>query len=193
MDLHFRKRSLAECKWEYAREYGLTVRQFNGIAAEVPGKIEAVKATWRRGSRFPIASSGRISINPAVTTVIGKVKFMARYGLSPRAAAAVAIARRGLKFGERLRSGNARQLPARNRRRHVWSDWRRVLPSVKGRKATHALFRCPSEGTPGRGSPLSASARSPRPERDGFAWGPGCDPPAQMVGLTVRPASEQIC
>ncbi|QBS38734.1 hypothetical protein E1B22_12530 (plasmid) [Thermaerobacter sp. FW80] len=57
-----------------------------------------------------------LRVNPAFTSVIGKVKFMARYGLSPHAAAAVAIARRGLGFGERLRSGTARPLPARESR-----------------------------------------------------------------------------
>ncbi|HEY8488843.1 MAG TPA: transposase, partial [Thermaerobacter sp.] len=134
-----------------------------------------------------------IEVNPAYTSVIGKIKFMARYGLSPHGAAAVAIARRGLKFGERLRSGNARPLPARNRGRHVWSDWSRVLPSVRGRKQTHALYQRPSEGGPGRGEPLSAAAPAgggPHgPERDGLAWAPGCDSPAQTVGSTVRPAS----
>ncbi len=134
-----------------------------------------------------------IEVNPAYTSVIGKVKFMARYGLSPHGAAAVAIARRGLKFGERLRSGNARPLPARNRGRHVWSDWGRVLPGVRGRKPTHALYQRPSEGGPGRGIPLSAAAPAgggPHgPGRDGLAWAPGCDPPARTVGSAVRPAS----
>jgi len=134
-----------------------------------------------------------IAVNPAYTSVIGKVKFLARYGLSPHGAAAVAIARRGLKFGERLRSGNARPLPARNRGRHVWSDWSRVLPSVRGRKQPHALYQRPSEGGPGRGEPLSAPApagASPRgPGRDGLAWVPGSDPPERIAGSTVRAAS----
>lgn len=134
-----------------------------------------------------------IEVNPAYTSVIGKVKFMARYGLSPHAAAAVAIARRGLRFGERLRAGNARPLPARNRGRHVWSDWRRVLPAVRGRKATHGFYQRPSEGNPGRGAPLSAPAPAGKgphgPVGDGLAWVPGCDPPARTVGSTVRPAS----
>lgn len=134
-----------------------------------------------------------IVVNPAYTSVIGKIKFMARYGLSPHGAAAVAIARRGLKFGERLRSGNALSLPARNRGRHVWSDWNQVLPSVRGRIETHALYQRLSEGDPGRGIPLSAPAPAGAgphgPERDGLAWAPGCDPPARIVGNTVRPAS----
>lgn len=134
-----------------------------------------------------------IDVNPAYTSVIGKVKFMARYGLSPHAAAAVAIARRGLGCGERLRSGSALPLPVRNRGRHVWSDWSRVLPTVRARNQTHAVYQRPSEGGPGRGIPLSAPApadeRPHGPVRDGLAWVPGCDPPARIVGSTVRPAS----
>ena len=63
-----------------------------------------------------------VEINPAYTSVIGEVKFASGYGLSGHAAAAVAIARRGLRFGERLRSRSAFPLPARNRGKHVWSD-----------------------------------------------------------------------
>lgn len=131
-----------------------------------------------------------MEVNPAFTSVIGKVKFMARYGLSPHTAAAVAIARRGLRFGERLRSGTARPLPARNRGRHVWSDWRRVAQRLR---AEQARGRRPSAGNPGRGIPRSAAApadeRPHGPVGDGLAWVPGCDPLAQTVGNTVRPAS----
>ncbi|WP_242823284.1 IS200/IS605 family accessory protein TnpB-related protein [Thermaerobacter subterraneus] len=133
-----------------------------------------------------------IRVNPAFTSVIGKVKFMARYGLSPHAAAAVAIARRGLRLGERFCSGTARPLPARNRGRHVWSDWRRIAPSVRGKRA-HRLYQRSSEDTPGRGEPRSTLAPAAHnlhgPGCDGLAWGPGCDPPARIVGSAVRPAS----
>ena len=60
-----------------------------------------------------------ILVNPAFTSVIGYAKFGPGYGLSPHQAAAVAIARRGLGFGERLRSRTALALPVRNRARHV--------------------------------------------------------------------------
>jgi len=127
-----------------------------------------------------------IEINPAYTSVIGKAKFMARYGLSPHAVAAVAIARRGLGFGERPRSSNARLLPVRNRGRHVWRNRSRVLSNVRGRKLMRAYER-PSEGGPGRGIPLSAAGAGL--QRDGLAWAPGRDPPARTVGSAVHPAS----
>jgi len=125
-----------------------------------------------------------IEVDPAYTSKIGKAKFMARYGLSPHAAAAVAIARRGLGFRDRLRSGSARPLPARNRGRHVRSNRSRFL-NVCGFSPAHA--QRPSEGGPGRGIPLSAAGDSL--QRDGLAWAPGCDPPARIAGSAVRPAS----
>lgn len=132
-----------------------------------------------------------LEVNPAYTSVIGLAKFGPGYGLSPHASAAVAIARRGLGFGERLRSRSALPLPARNRGRHVWSDWGRVAQRLR---ADRARGRCPSEGGRGRGIPLSSAAPAavctPQgPPCDGLAAVPGCDSPAQMVGSAVRPAS----
>ncbi|MDI6825303.1 MAG: IS200/IS605 family accessory protein TnpB-related protein [Bacillota bacterium] len=134
-----------------------------------------------------------VFVNPALTSVIGQVKFGPGYGLSPHAAAAVAIARRGLGFGERLRSRSALLLPARNRGRHVWSDWSRLSRRLR---AERARGRCPSEGDRGRGPPLSRAApaaalRPQGPPGDGLSPVPGRDPPAQMVGRAVRPASQQ--
>jgi|TARA_B110000211_G_scaffold207660_1_gene243628 IS605 OrfB family transposase len=69
-----------------------------------------------------------LEVNPAYTSVIGKCKFMTRYGLSSHQAAALAVARRALKFSERpnRRDLLASFLPARNRNEHVWSFWRKV-------------------------------------------------------------------
>lgn len=47
-----------------------------------------------------------LHVNPAYTSVIGKVKFSWGYGLSTHMGAAMAIARRGLGFGERLRANH---------------------------------------------------------------------------------------
>jgi IS605 OrfB family transposase len=128
-----------------------------------------------------------IRVNAAHTSVIGFAKFGPGYGLSSHAAAAVAIARRGLRFSERLRSRSALPLPARNRGRHVWSDWRR---SARWLRAL-ARGRRPSEGVRGGGGPpsVAAPAVTQGPPRDRPAADPGCDPPAQSVGSAVRPAS----
>ncbi len=65
-------------------------------------------------------------VNPAYTSIIGKFKFGFGYGLSIHRAAAFAIARRSMNLGESLRMKAKKHLPlpARNRGKHVWSDWR---------------------------------------------------------------------
>lgn len=77
-------------------------------------------------------------VNPAFTSVIGRVKYATRYGLTVHHAAALVIARRLCRFFERAPSGceviipNNKgghvtfPLPARKRGKHVWSFWRLV-------------------------------------------------------------------
>jgi IS605 OrfB family transposase len=100
-----------------------------------------------------------IRVNPAFTSVIGLAKF-GGYKISPHGAAAMAIARRGLGFGERLatRSASPRLGAALSSRlreiakgrkacEHVWKAWRALTPwlrtalrrprSVQGGGASH--------------------------------------------------------
>ncbi len=84
-------------------------------------------------------------VNPAFTSVIGRVKFASRYGLTVHHAAALVIARRLCRFSERAPSNCQDEilipnnkgghvtfsLPARNRKKHVWSFWRRVSRKLK--------------------------------------------------------------
>lgn len=85
------------------------------------------------------------TINPAFTSVIGRYKFAERYGVSGHHAAALAIARRALRFSERpnRRDHNAFALPARNRAKHVWSYWNRV---ARMKPAAHAAQQPPPNG-----------------------------------------------
>ena len=72
-------------------------------------------------------------VNPAYSSVIGRVKFMERYGLSVHQAAALVLARRLLGCSERIPrlrvcpvgSGVhvAFTVPARKRVKHVWTYW----------------------------------------------------------------------
>ena len=72
-------------------------------------------------------------VNPAYSSVIGRVKFMERYGFSVHQAAALVLARRSLGFSERIPRrwacpvGNgvhvAFTVPARKRVKHVWAYW----------------------------------------------------------------------
>jgi IS605 OrfB family transposase len=89
-------------------------------------------------------------VNPAFTSVIGRVKFAKKYGLSIHQAAALTIGRRFLCCSEKVPSSLSEipdgkdghvtlPLPARNRDRHVWSLWRQV--SKKLQTALAAYFR----------------------------------------------------
>ena len=72
-------------------------------------------------------------VNPAFSSVVGRVKFMERYGLSVHQAAALVLARRLLGCSERIPRrrvapvGNgvhvAFTVPARKRVKHVWTYW----------------------------------------------------------------------
>ena len=72
-------------------------------------------------------------VNPAYSSVIGRVTFMERYGLSVHQAAALVLARRLLGCSERIPRrwvapvGNgvhvAFTVPARKRVKHVWTYW----------------------------------------------------------------------
>ena len=72
-------------------------------------------------------------VNPAYSSVVGRVKFMERYGLTVHQAAALVLARRLLGCSERIPRrwvapvGNGRRVaftvPARKRVKHVWTYW----------------------------------------------------------------------
>ena len=76
-------------------------------------------------------------VDPAFSSVIGRVNFMERYGLSVQQAASLALARRLLGCSERIPRrrvcpvGNGVQVafsvPVRKRVKHVWAYWGAVL------------------------------------------------------------------
>jgi IS605 OrfB family transposase len=87
-------------------------------------------------------------VNPAFTSIIGRVKFAARYGLTIHESAALCIARRFQGVSERLprhldkipdgKGGHvALSLPVRNRDKHVWSLWRQVKKKLSAAHAAH--------------------------------------------------------
>lgn len=75
--------------------------------------------------------------NPAYSSTIGMVKFMSMYGLSSDTAAALAMARRGLRKSERVPSKTARELRV-DYSRHVWSHWYALKKRLPVRR--HHLF-----------------------------------------------------
>ena len=80
-------------------------------------------------------------VNPAFSSVIGRVKFMERYGLSVHQAAALVLARRLLGCSERIPLrrvcpvGNGVQVaftvPVRKRVKHVWTYWGAVWGQLR--------------------------------------------------------------
>ncbi len=91
-------------------------------------------------------------VNPAFSSVIGRVKFMERYGLSVHQAAALVLARRLLGGSERIPRrrvmpvGNGVQVtfivPARKRVKHVWTYWGAISGQLRpALAAQHRLGR----------------------------------------------------
>ena len=87
-------------------------------------------------------------VNPAFTSVIGRVNYAKRYGLSVHLAAALCIARRYQKFSETpcspiavMSDGKGSHvtfvLPERNRTEHVWRFWGHVKKKITTVLAAH--------------------------------------------------------
>ena len=82
-----------------------------------------------------------IEVNPAYSSVVGRVKFMERYGLTVHQAAALVLARRYLGCSERIPRrwvcpvGNGVQvaftLPVRKSVKHVWTYWGAVSGQLR--------------------------------------------------------------
>ncbi len=91
-------------------------------------------------------------VNPAYSSVVGRVKFMERYGLTVHQAAALVLARRLLGCSERIPRrwvapiGNGVQVaftvPVRKRVKHVWTYWGAVSRQLRlALAAQHRLGR----------------------------------------------------
>ena len=87
-------------------------------------------------------------VNPAFTSLMGRVNYAKRYGLTIHLAAALCIARRHQKFSETPTSSQqeipdgkgghlAFVLPVRNRTKHVWHFWSQVNRKLKTALAAH--------------------------------------------------------
>ena len=111
------------------------------------GKIKAyfLSRGYREGVEI-------IEVNPAYSSVVGRVKFMERYGLTVHQAAALALARRLLGCSERIPSrwvcpvGSgvhvAFTVPVRKRVKHVWTYWGAIAGQLRpALAAQHRLGR----------------------------------------------------
>ena len=126
-------------------------------------------------------------VEPAFTSIIGRVVIAPRLGLSVHAGAAVAVGRRAMGFSERHprmaevvvdlgRLGHvALATPERMGRRHVWSGWNRFAARMKA--AREALARA---GRKARSVDAKEGAQAPDPA----AAGRGGSPPPGVAGGT---------
>ena len=118
LDFRQKKAVLEGESWRYSRM----------LSSFSYGKVKAyfISRGYREGVEIK-------EVNPAYSSVVGRVKFMERYGLTVHQAAAMVLARRLLGFSERIPRrwvcpiGNGVQVaftvPARKRVKHVWTYW----------------------------------------------------------------------
>ena len=71
-----------------------------------------------------------ITVNPAYSSIIGLVKYMKMYGLASDEAAALVIARRGMRLSERLPSTITAYVEV-NSAHHVWSMWNQLNKQIE--------------------------------------------------------------
>jgi IS605 OrfB family transposase len=73
-----------------------------------------------------------MKVNPAYTSVIGLVKYARQYGLASDEAAAMVIARRGIRLKEKMHGSITAYLSVKDGK-HVWSQWNQLNKILKSR------------------------------------------------------------
>ena len=126
---------------------GESCRYSRMLSSFAYGKVKAyfLSRGYREGVEI-------IEVNPAYSSVVGRVKFMERYGLTVHQAAGLVLVRRLLGCSERIPRrlvcpvGNGVQVaftvPVRKRVKHVWTYWGAVSGQLRpALAAQHRLGR----------------------------------------------------
>ncbi len=71
-----------------------------------------------------------IAVNPAFTSIIGLFKYLKMYGLASDEAAALVIARRGMRLSEKLPDSITAYVEV-NSNKHVWTQWAKLNRKTK--------------------------------------------------------------
>lgn len=103
-----------------------------------------------------------LKVNPAYTSLIGLVKFARQYGLASDEAAALAVARRGMKLSEKVPSSITAYLDVKSRK-HVWSLWYQLntlLKSCTRIKNRHSFYSVSNWGLEVKGMVAPACGRN---------------------------------
>ena len=140
---------------QYAREVGkpiviekLDFRQKKAVLEGESRKYSRMLSSFAYGkvkayflSRGYRAGVEIVAVNPAYSSVVGRVKFMERYGLTVHQGAALVLARRSLNCSERIPCrwvcpvGNgvyvAFTIPERKRVKHVWTYWGAIAGQLR--------------------------------------------------------------
>ena len=90
-------------------------------------------------SKAQLAAIEVEQVNPAYSSLIGLTKYMSLYGLNSGTAAALVLARRCLRFSERLPRVLVALFKPVDLNKHVWSYWARISRLVKGCRR-HSYF-----------------------------------------------------
>ena len=157
------------------------------------GKIQAYFL-----SRAHRQGVGIRQVNPAYSSVIGRVKFMERYGLSVHQAAALVLARRLLGCSEGIPrryvapTGDgayvAFRVPVRKRVKHVWTYWGAISGQLRPALAAHHRLGRSRDGPNPIQAFVRASARGDSLGGDPFGDS-GCDSRTESpctVGAAAR-------
>ena len=116
-----------------------SLREQGKCYAKMLSKFAYAKFRELVHSQAKLAAIQVIEVNPAYSTLIGLIKYMSLYGLNSGTAAALVLARRGLRFSERLpRVCNALVSPVDDSK-HVWTYWARISKLLKGCRR-HSYF-----------------------------------------------------
>ena len=164
---------------EYARRVGKPIacerldfrKKKASLEGESPGRARMLSSFAYGRFREYLVSRGHregvevVGVNPAFSSVIGRVKFMERYGLTVHQAAALVLARRIPGCSERIprrwecpdgRGGHvAFAVPVRKRAKHVWTYWgaisRQLGPALAARHRPGRRKRVPGPAGAGPG------------------------------------------
>ena len=108
------------------------LREYGKRYAKMLSQFAYSKFTELVHSKARLAAIQTIEVNPAYSSLIGMIKYMSLYGLNSGTAASLVLARRGLRFSERLpRVGNALASPV-DGTKHVWTYWARISKLLRG-------------------------------------------------------------
>lgn len=101
-----------------------------------------------------------IRVNPAYSSQIGLVKFMAMYGMNSATAAALVLARRALRKSERIPARYALCLPV-DTHKHAWSFWNALKKKLVGVRR-HDFFNLRAANSRVKGTLLDELALADR-------------------------------